>query len=154
LKQLTLFTPASEQKKIIDQLQNVDLPALEKDLEVTKKRLAVTPEQPALPDSPEMRVAAAVIQGEMKFSTLHCPALSIFASPHDLGPMAASLKPEQRAAMEAMDADTTGPQVKAFQLGNPNAKVVVLAHASHAVFASNESDVLREIDSFAATLKE
>lgn len=154
LKQLTLFSPASEQKKIIDQLQNVDLPALQKDLEVTKKRLAVTPEQPALPDSPEMRVAAAVIQGETKFSTVHCPALAIFASPHDLGPMAASLKPEQRAAMEAMDADTTGPQVKAFQLGNPNAKVVVLAHASHAVFASNEADVLREIDSFAATLKQ
>jgi non-heme chloroperoxidase len=79
--------------------------------------------------------------------------LAIFASPHNLGPMLASLTPEQRSAAEAIDADTTGAQVSAFQKGNPHAKVVILAHANHFIFASNEAEVLREINSFAAMLK-
>lgn len=60
---------------------------------------------------------------------------------------------EQRAAMEAADVERTGGQVKAFEQGNPQAKVVVLPHANHAVFFSNEADVLREINAFAGTLK-
>jgi non-heme chloroperoxidase len=134
-------------------LLNVDLPALQKDLELTEKRLAAVPNQPVPPDSPEMRVASAITHGEAKFSTVQCPVLAIFASPHNLGPMLASLTPEQRSAAEAIDADTTGAQVSAFQKGNPHAKVVILAHANHFIFASNEAEVLREINSFAAMLK-
>lgn len=61
--------------------------------------------------------------------------------------MVASLKPEQRAAVVADEADTTGAQVTAFEKGNPNAKVIVLAHASHAVFDSNEAEVLKALRS-------
>ncbi len=153
LQQIMSFPAPAQQKKIVDQLLTVHLPALQKDLERTEKELAVTPDQPAPPDSPEMRIALAVIHGETKFSTVKCPVLAIFASPHDLGPMPPELKPEQRAALEAIEADSTGAQVKAFQQGNPNAKVVVYAHASHVVFVSNEADVIKEINAFAASLK-
>jgi hypothetical protein len=111
------------------------------------------PDQPSPGDSPEMRAAAAVIRGEQKFSQVKCPVLAIFAYPHDPGPMTRGMNAAQRAKLEATDEEITGPQVKAFQAGNPNAHVVVLAHASHGVFASNEADVLKEINSFAATLK-
>jgi len=72
---------------------------------------------------------------------------------HDLGSVFSIASPEQRTAMEAIDAETTSAQVKAFEQGNPQAHVVVIAHADHYVFKSNEADVLREIDAFAASLK-
>lgn len=44
-------------------------------------------------------------------------------------------------------------QADAFQKGNPLARVVRIANASHFVFKSNEADVLREIDAFASGLR-
>jgi len=150
-----LVVPRSnaDQKKLIDELLTTDLPAIQKDLVKMEKDLATTPDAPSLPSLDEMKIPLAVIRGETKFSTVKCPVLAIFASPHDFGAALGGMTPAQRAAMEAMDADFTGPQIKAFQQGNPNAKVVVLAHASHAVFVSNEADVLKEINAFAAALK-
>lgn len=143
----------SDSKKLIDELLNTDLPAMEKDLKKMEADLATVPDMPGLPDADQIKIPLAVIRGETKFSTVKCPVLAIFASPHDFGPALAGMTAAQRKAMEDMDADTTVPQIKAFQQGNPNAHVVVLAHADHGVFVSNEADVIREITSFAATLK-
>lgn len=147
------ITPISEQKKLIDELLTTDLPALQKDLERTKKELTGVPDMPMPGNPDDMKVPLAVLRGETRFGAVKCPALAIFASPHDLGPQGQSMTPEQRKAMEDADIDRTGSQVKAFEQGNPQAKVVVLPHANHAVFFSNEADVLREINAFAATLK-
>lgn len=43
-------------------------------------------------------------------------------------------------------------QAAAFEAGVPSARVVRLDNASHHVFRSNESDVLREIDAFIRSL--
>jgi non-heme chloroperoxidase len=153
LDRLTPFLSAADARKLIGQMLTTDLPALQRDLELSRKRLDSLPQPPVPPDSPETKVVSAIIHGVTKFSTVHCPVLAIFALPHDLGPMGSSLKPEQRAALEADDADTTGAQVTAFEKGNPNAKVIVLAHASHAVFNSNEAEVLKAITEFVGTLK-
>jgi non-heme chloroperoxidase len=57
-----------------------------------------------------------------------------------------------RAAFEAYDEMTTSAQARAFEEGVPTAQVIRLTHASHAVYVSNEADVLREMNSFLARL--
>jgi pimeloyl-ACP methyl ester carboxylesterase len=47
--------------------------------------------------------------------------------------------------------EISGVPAKAFEAGVPS-RVVLLPHASHFVFLSNEADVLREINSFLSTL--
>jgi hypothetical protein len=44
------------------------------------------------------------------------------------------------------------PQVAAFERQVPSAHVVRIPHATHYVFRSNEADVLREMNTFIATL--
>ena len=44
-------------------------------------------------------------------------------------------------------------QAKAFETGLPNARVVRIARANHYVFLSNEADVLREMETFIASLR-
>jgi pimeloyl-ACP methyl ester carboxylesterase len=41
---------------------------------------------------------------------------------------------------------------RAFEKGNPGARVVRLPNADHFVFNSNEADVIREMDAFLAKL--
>jgi len=45
-----------------------------------------------------------------------------------------------------------GALADAFEKGVPTARVVRLPHASHYVFLSNETDVLREMNAFLGTL--
>ena len=44
------------------------------------------------------------------------------------------------------------PKRKPFQIGVPSARVVLLPHANHFVFISNEGDVLREMNTFLSSL--
>ncbi len=44
-------------------------------------------------------------------------------------------------------------QITAFQHGVPQARVVLLAHADHYAWRSNEADVLRELHAFIDTLE-
>ena len=53
---------------------------------------------------------------------------------------------------EPRDEAAAGAQAKAFADGVPTARVVRLPHAKHDVYASNEADVLREMNSFLANL--
>jgi pimeloyl-ACP methyl ester carboxylesterase len=104
------------------------------------------------PDTP---VEAAIMAGVQKYTVIPAKILAIFASPHkapQLPPNAPARIVQSVAAMTAWDAATTEAQVKAFESGLPSAKVVRLPGADHAVFASNEADVLREMSSFLAVL--
>ncbi len=76
------------------------------------------------------------------------PALAIYAIPHNRG----ITEPAAREKADAEDLVMSGDQAKAFQAGVPSSRVVVLPHANHFVFMSNEADVLREINSFVTTL--
>ncbi len=100
--------------------------------------------------SPQQAIAMAIIGGEQKYTLINCPVLAIYAVPHDMGP--ATGNPDVRAAQEAQDLAETGAQADAFEKGVPSAKVVRIAHANHAVFASNQADVLREMNAFMVKL--
>jgi non-heme chloroperoxidase len=93
----------------------------------------------------------ALMAGQRKYTSVRVPLLAIFASPADLGPYA-DHDPEARAAFEAYDSALTEAQAKAVRAAAPSAHVVFLPHANHAIFMSNEVDVLREMRSFLAGL--
>jgi hypothetical protein len=56
-----------------------------------------------------------------------------------------------RAQIEANDVKAEA-QARAFETGVPTARVVRIARANHYVFLSNEADVLREMETFLASL--
>jgi pimeloyl-ACP methyl ester carboxylesterase len=93
----------------------------------------------------------AILAGRQKYTKLPIPILAIFAVPHELGPDLPN-EPTALAIMEAYDAEVTEAQSTVFEEGVPSARVVRLSHASHAIFISNEADVLREMNAFLAGL--
>ena len=97
---------------------------------------------------PGVAAARAITAGERKYSRIPVPVLAIYALPHDMG------AGNPRAAVaEARDiASITGPQARAFEIAIPSARVVRLAHASHYIFQSNQSDVIREMTAFIGAL--
>jgi pimeloyl-ACP methyl ester carboxylesterase len=100
------------------------------------------------PAKPGFHAAVAITAGERKYTAIHVPILAIYALPHDMGP-----SNPRGAAAEAADVNSiTGPQARAFEKGVPSARVVRLPRASHYVFQSNESDVLREMKAFISAL--
>lgn len=97
-----------------------------------------------------------IFQGLQKYTRLDVPVLAIFAVPHALDnlgdPDALAKNPAAAAALEAADAKQTGAQADALQHGVPSARVVRIPHASHFIFQTNEPEVLREMNSFLASL--
>jgi pimeloyl-ACP methyl ester carboxylesterase len=85
--------------------------------------------------------------GQQKYTHVSVPILAIFASPADPGPYARGDR-EALAAFEAHDSALTREQAKAVRAAAPSAQVVFLAHANHAIFLSNEAEVLREMRNF------
>lgn len=138
-----------DQKVLMQQLLQTDLPQLQKDLEEQLETLQVIA-GPSIPTQIPP-ILQAVMGGEQRYTDIHVPVLAIFAVPHELGP-AFQGDPAARAAAEASDLTRTGSQADAFEKGIPLARVVRLPHANHYVFLSNEADVLREVNLFVARL--
>jgi pimeloyl-ACP methyl ester carboxylesterase len=85
---------------------------------------------------PGFAAARAIVAGERKYGATHVPVLAIFAFP-----------PAEARNMTVR----TGPQIRAFEHAMPSARVVKIP-ASHYIFQSNETDVLREMNAFIANL--
>ncbi len=107
------------------------------------------------PRSP-MHVSPAIMAGFKKYTDIRAPVLAIYAIPKAQAPWLKDADPKVRSAyqafMDQVDA-LTEKQVKEFENGVPGAKVVRLPNANHYVFLSNEADVLREMNTFLASLK-
>jgi non-heme chloroperoxidase len=153
-KKLERLEPGKgDTRPIIQELLETTLPAFEKDLREEQKQLQAMPPAvlAAQASAPVPAGTAAIIAGAQKYTEIHVPILAIFAVPHDMG-QATGNDPAARAAFEARDEASTGGQATAFEKGVPSARVVRVAHANHYVFLSNEADVLREMNTFLATL--
>jgi hypothetical protein len=133
---------------LIHELLESDLPALERDLRAEQKKLEGTAAVSAQPVSEPMTVGFALQDGMQKYTTIPVPVLAIYAIPHNRGitDLAA------RAAADAEDMELSGVPAKAFESGVPSSRVVLLPHANHFIFISNESDVLREMFAFIGNL--
>lgn len=107
---------------------------------------------PPTPVSPRMTPDLfAMMEGRERFTTIHVPALVIFGT--DPSPVHGDdLRSHAQAVrQEIMMRDKTS-QIAAWKRQVPSAHVVLIPHATHYMFRSNEADVLREINKFIATL--
>jgi non-heme chloroperoxidase len=82
-------------------------------------------------------VSVALLDGQQKFTTIPVPVLAIFNVPHS---------PVFRRTMEY--------QAKAFEVQVPQARIIRIANADHYIFRSNEGEVVGDITSFIARLKQ
>jgi non-heme chloroperoxidase len=93
----------------------------------------------------------AIMEGREKFTAIHVPALVIIGvDPNPIsgdGPQ--SKAQAERQALVIRDKKT---QIETVKRQLPSARLVLIPHASHYVFQSNEAEVLREINGFLATL--
>lgn len=152
---LDAISPA-ESRDAIDRLQQM-LPQFQADLAEQQNLLADAPnlssgeyeEQVKERSTSAGQIDKAALDGERRYSELKCPVLAIFALPHDL-----DLPPgPKRDAAEALDIKRWGPIVDSFKAGVPTARVVLIPHAKHAVYASNEAEVLHYVEDFVDGLK-
>ena len=132
-----------------------ELPALENDIKARLKELSTTPDMAADAAADERKrrqtregmSARAIQEGRQAFRAVKCPALAIFAVPHQRGD-------RQDADADLKDIARVEPLIKAFERVAPQARIVRLAHANHYIFNSNQAEVIREIDDFVAKLKD
>lgn len=95
------------------------------------------------------KIETAALHGERRYTEIRCPVLAIVALPKDHG-----LAPgPKRDVADARDLHEFGPLADDFEKGVPTARVVRIAHAKHAVYESNESEVVHEMETFLAGLK-
>ena len=99
-------------------------------------------------------VGPKIDAGKRKYTSVRTPALGIFAVMDDPG--AANMQdPEQRANAEAyqwFQQQRAARSIALFQRDLPHARLVRVERADHYVFLSNESEVLRQMNVFIATL--
>jgi hypothetical protein len=118
----------------------------EADLAAAQAALNAELADPADASPPPQPISAAILNGARKYTKVDVPILAFFESPPFLPD---STPPEVRAA----ENDQFAAQAKAFEAGLPSAHVVRLANARHAIWQTNEADVLREMSAFMAKLK-
>ena len=132
-------------KQVTDALL-VRLAAFEATLREWRKYLDAMPPLPTSVE-PTLTPVQAILEGQQKFAAIRIPALAIYAIPKSLG-LPFENNPAARNASDAAQVAFDGAQVEAFRKAVPSARIVVLPHANHFVFRSNEADVLREIHAF------
>jgi len=109
---------------------------------------------PPTPVSPRMTPDLfAIMEGRERFTTIRAPALVIFADEDAFDPVSGD-GPQSRAdaVRQALERRNKQQQIAAFARQVPSAHVVLIPHATHYVFRTNEADVQREINAFIATL--
>ena len=94
-----------------------------------------------------------ILNGEQRFDQIPVPALAIYAIPHSFGTFYDALPAENKNGFAAKEVKALGTVADEFQLGNPRAYVVRIAHANHYVFISNETEVLSALYAFTNTLQ-
>lgn len=150
LEQLEPGKRPQDPRGLIDELLQTDLPNLERTLRQIDERFKNAPPQPptsAQQNRPPMPpILAAMMRGSERYTNIRAPALAVYA----LEPVGASEGPGRDAvqARNQMKRD----QAAAFQAGVPSAHVVLLENASHDVFQSKESEILREMNEFIRSL--
>ena len=107
---------------------------------------------PPTPVSPRMTPDLfAIMEGRERFMTIRSPALVIFGT--DPSPVPGDdLQARAQAVRRTLMMRDKKAQIAAWGRQVPSAHMVLIPHATHYVFQSNEADVLREMNDFIATL--
>jgi non-heme chloroperoxidase len=117
-----------------------------------KQQQQDTKNLPPTPVSPRMTPDLfAIMEGRERFTTIHTPVLVIFGS--EPNPVLGDGPPSRAEAVrQTLMIRNKKTQVAAFRRQVPSSHMVLIPHATHYVFQSNEADVVREISKFVATL--
>jgi hypothetical protein len=109
---------------------------------------------PPLPGvSREVTPENAILAGAEKFTAIHALVLALCAFPHLGRQLPDDAAGRARAKLwDSWEEERVGAEIKAFESGVPSAHIVRIPHASHAIYRSNEADVLREMNAFIAGL--
>lgn len=138
------FEPVKDYDGLIANLQQVEKEV--KELQQDTGNLPPTPVSPRM--TPDL---FAIMEGRERFTTIHVPALVIFAE-EDNAVSGDDPQSRAQAVRQALMKRKKQLQIAAFERQVPSAHVVLIPHATHYVFRSNEADVVREINAFIATL--
>lgn len=150
LEQLAAIRSMSinDRKSLLNNIAEM-LPRFEKDLDSIRQFVAATPANEPVP--PHTPVEMAIQLGEQAFGGLKCPVLAISAVPHSFGNRFKN-NPSALKAAQIRDEARTSALADAFQKANPQATVLRIRDASHAIFISNETEVIRAMNRFIASL--
>ena len=132
-------SPIRSRALIKEMLETV--PDLVKALKHYNEILEGLPEYPPIAQTPLRAVMSAIDGGSRKYGPVSVPALAIIAVPPACQPTCNT--PSAKAYAEGNLA-----QADAYEVGNPQAKIVRLPYADHYVFRSNETEVEREMNAF------
>jgi len=157
LAQIDPRTAAGDVKPTVEELEQVSVPRFEKDLswmDLHFKTTSAPPAPPPVPGKPRtLSPGNAILAGAEKFTTIHGPVLAICALPHAPAGVPDTDAGRAKAKLEAQfEQEYIGAEIKAFEAAVPSAHVVRIPNASHAIYRSNEAEVIREIKAFTATL--
>jgi non-heme chloroperoxidase len=89
----------------------------------------------------------SIIYGERKYGAVKVPVLVIEAVPKLQG-NEANTNPAKLATASAIHDAQTRTQLKAFQAGNPSARIIEIPNAYHYIYLSNEAEVIKNIVEF------
>ena len=149
-KQLRQFTngyalePVKDYNDLITNLER-----MEKEVQLHQQD---TRDLPLTPVSPRMTSDLfAIMEGRERFTTIHAPALVIFGI--DPSPVSGDdAQAHAQVVRQALMMRDKGLQIAAWKRQVPSANMVLIPHATHYIFQSNEADVLREVNNFIGTL--
>ena len=110
-----------------------DAHQLEQELQQRQQQLS----QDSPPHPIDNPISVALLDGQQKFTRISLPVLAIFNVPHS---------PAFRRTMEQ--------QARAFEIQVPQARIVRIPNADHYLFRTNADDVLREMNTFIASLQD
>jgi non-heme chloroperoxidase len=142
-----------DRRTLMHALRETILPQFQRDVDQRTKRLdATSPEAlntVAVDTTPS--AARAILDGQEKYTRIAVPILAIFALPHQPEAMP-GVDSATRVVLQARIDSATAASATAFENGVPSARVVRIPNSTHALFRSNEAQVLREMNAFLAGL--
>ncbi len=146
-----------EGKRAVDAILK-ELPEFQKELQAYSHSLSQAPPMAAAEvekeeadrNTSERRAERAILDGEQRYDSIKCPLLVVFAYPHQLP---SDIVGADRAEREKQDMEFVDQRLKLFR-AQPDARVVLLPHATHGVQDSNRSEVLKSNRGVRSTSRE
>jgi pimeloyl-ACP methyl ester carboxylesterase len=136
------FATYKEYSELIRQLADIDLPRVQRSLRGLARMVDSIGPRAMLPQKPPY-VLGQLIAGHHMFTHVDAPVLAIYAAPHREAP------PNARA----LDSTNAVRLAATVQRAAPSAQIVFIPNASHAVWQTNEDDVLNAIRAFVRSVK-
>lgn len=134
----------AEVRRQLERILETDLPMLEQSLRTVQAATPRVDKSSPLMPPPAVGMSRLMYEGEHRYTKVHVPVLAIYAGQ--------GLGADTDSATAAAWIAQRVPASQVLERNVPGARIVVLPGATHAVFDSNQADVLREMHAFIESL--